>query len=185
MKQAKTVVAALSADELSFRKEWQAFVTASTTAAKKQTGIYAHCESILRASTIKEDDAKGRSALNAKLRDIAGIKTEKRATVDGKQAAKNPSWNAFDSMLSTCWKKVYPKPASKKWAGKKEGDKKEAGKKESGVAKGLTTRVACYALVLQDLAAAKTHAALSASEVKQAEKLIIKLKALAELGYPD
>jgi len=176
----------LTIEQSQYRKYWQAFLAAHNAAEKRQTGIYAKTESMMRASGIKGDDAKGRRQFNDKLRNIVGIKTFTRVTgSDGKQAPKSAAWSTFDGMLSACWRRVFPrKPTDKKVDGKPT-DKKVDGKQENKMMKGLSDRMSAYALVLQDAATAKTHAALSTNEAKQLEKLLGKLKALAELGYPD
>ncbi len=136
------------------------------------------------SSGIKSEDKKGRDALRAKFRAMCGLPETSYPShmEDGKQV-KDDRENRFGSMLSNAWRNAFPKAPKAPKAPKGEGESKS--ESVGPVTKGLTKRTEAYALILQDLANAKSHAAMSTSQIKAGEKLIATLKSLSELGYPD
>ena len=164
------------------RVAFEAYVSGATRAEKTYGAFNTLLVETIKAANITVDDAKGKSALKERIRTECGLSSAdmvKKANDKGTKVYQ-PRANRFIAAFDYAWKKVHP-VAKAKPTDKPATTATTAGK----VAKGLSDRMAAYALVLQDCAAAKTHAALSTNEAKQLDKLLSKLKALAELGYPD
>lgn len=142
---------------LTLKSLFTQYVNASSKAEKNGATLTSEFVRIITAAHIKQDDKDGRKKVRATLRRECGLPEKppiRMMGADGKQAAKVPRENAFDVLLHRAFGKVWPKTKPEKV------DKVEAttADTDSGVptAKGMTQRTQAYALVLQDLATAKT-----------------------------
>ena len=135
--------------------------------------------SIIKTANIAADDGKGKTALKERVRTECGLSSEDMKKVKNDKGVQvyKPKANRFIASWQYAWTQVHPKPkVERKPKGDGRADSKAGSKGEgSKVAAGMTQRTQAYALVLQDLANAKSHASFSSNWIKSMEKNINQL----------